>query len=249
MMKPLFKQLTIILSALVVVGLLPVSAYAAEGIQTSNAGFCAALDRVGSKVDISIGERELRLAAARKDREAKLNEHFAERDMMRTANDDTWTNEREAWSTKLASLASTSAQESAVQKFITAIDVADKLRKAAVDLAISTYRTGVDKESADRQALVNGAISTFKTDTSAALMKARNDCASSSADQEAIRAAYVSAMRIAREKLPKTVKLLENRADVLKPLAEARNAAVEKAINDFKNAVVKAKLELKKSLK
>lgn len=216
----------------------------ASGTPQAGANFCSRLDEIGTKLDERTKEREAKLDERRGERDAKIKDREGKRDGTRTGNRDGWDANRDELYKKLEARASTSDALAAVKTFESEVDAAVAARRAAVDKAVAEYRTALDKAVADRKAAVDAAIATFKSDRDAAMAQAKSDCAGGKTPAD-VRTAYMNAMKSAQEKLKTTLQGLDTKKDVLKPMAEARKADVEKAIADFKAAVEAAKTKLK----
>ena len=219
-------------------------------LRTGAAGenFCTIIDSITVKVEGAISEREGKYQSNRTQRRTKLDERFKERDDKRATNRSDWDTRRSEWQIKLSDRASTTEAKARVTAFIAEIDMAVAARKTAVDAAVATYRNGINSEVASRQTLVDQYAATFKSETDAALTKAKTDCAGT-VTPKMVRTTYVASMKAAREKLKTSIAAIEKRKDAVQPLADARKAAVEKAIIDFKTAVTAAKEKLKAALK
>ncbi len=232
--------------ALVAVIILPTTTFAARSESTvRNAGtqFCATLDKRATEVNSKIDDKKEKLDIRQHDRLNKKSADRSERDTKLEMHRDGWDDHRGERITKLEAKATTDAQKAAVAQFNTTMTAAINARRSAIDTAISTFRTGVDSITGTRVSAVDTAIATFKTARQSALEKAKTDCAAG-VDSKTAKATFEASMKAALNtfKAAKTAVIKKNDVTVL---SQARKAAIEKAVADFKVTMDAAQATLK----
>ena len=124
--------------------------------------------------------------------------------------------------------------------FKAAIVSAVAARKTAVDAAMNTFRDGLDQAVDAHTTEIQNIVHTYKTAVYAAIEQEKSDCAGGAAPA-AVRATFLASMKKARDTMQDDRKNLEKLGPQLETLVRTRNAAVQKAMDDFRTALEKAR--------
>lgn len=216
-------------------------------VTTLDTRFCSIISSSVDGVRGRLAERQSELSSFRTERDSEMKSRRSEwadhRADLRKEHDDNRT-ERYA---KITVHAETDVEKAAVVTFQASVDAAVKARRASVDAAHATFKTGIDKAIADRKVKLDAAMAAFKTAMTAALDKAKADCAVGM-DGATVRASYKLSVDAAIAKLQADRKAFDKIGETVKALVDARRAVVEKAHADFKAAVEQARTTLKAAL-
>jgi hypothetical protein len=149
----------------------------------------------------------------------------------------------------LRSKATTDAEKSAVEVFITTMTTAEKTRTTAVDAAIASYRTGVETLLSGKTDAGSTAVAAFKTSVESALVTAKTACAGTTPDDKAIASAFKTSVKSAQETLKSKKTEMETVRAEIKKLGDVRKTAIDTAHSAFKTSVDTARTELQKVMK
>ncbi len=155
------------------------------------------------------------------------------------------------WEEKLKEItadATTDEQKTALAEFRVLVKTAMDVRKTAVDAAMLDYRTDLEALVASRQEQLRSATTAFRTSVTAAIAKAKADCAAGVLP-EIIRQTLIASIKTAREKLQTEMKALDPNGPTVRELVQTRNESVRKANQTFKETVQTGKEELKQAFK
>jgi hypothetical protein len=206
--------------------------------------FCSRLATINTAKDIKLIELENRLIAKRSEQEDKITKNKVSNENALAQKRIEQDTKRLAGYEKLLGHATTDEQKAAVEKFKSTVEALVIARRAAVDAAIAIYRSGMEKLITDRKAGMDVALATYKAAIKAAEQKAATDCAAG-IDPLTVRTNLKSAADAARAAYKSEREIVKKISDQVKTLGDARKAAFEKALNDFKVALETAKNELK----
>jgi hypothetical protein len=210
---------------------------------TPSANFCTRVVESLSAVSAKLNENDGRLREKRTETQNKLKERRDERQA--AINEKrTETVSKAEESLKELDLEATTEQKAALQEFRTTLNSAQTKRKAAVDAAMQTYRTGLDKLVSARHEAARTATATFKTSVSAAIQKAKTDCAAK-VDPKTVRETFTTSLKAAQEQLRTDLKNVEKPGQEVQALAKVRNEAVRKAHDEFRATMKAAHEKLK----
>ncbi|MBI2120502.1 MAG: hypothetical protein HYT94_02670 [Parcubacteria group bacterium] len=222
--------------------LIPATLFAEEASATN--GFCAKFPEFSAKATERVNEREAKFNAKRTEQLKKFSDNRAEVDAKVTELRAKADAERNAQAEKLRARATTPEQKAAVEIFVTTLHDAIAARRADVDAARGTFRTELDKIRTDRRSAVDAAVAAFKSSFTAALDKAKTDCAAGAASKT-VRTQTVAALKSAKTALQTAIKGLEKNKTAIEALKTVRNNAFKKAQDDFKVIRDKARTDLK----
>jgi hypothetical protein len=236
---------------LVVLGFLPLSAFAKEPTKTNakneTTAFCTRLSAVQQKMVDQIikaetkqstneANREVKIAKNESDIDARRAEGRAEADGKRLKNWD-----------KMISKAKTGTQKQSVEAYTTSIQIAVATRRASIDSAVKIYRDSLTALVGTHNSTIDQAVAEFKASVDAALAKARADCAANLASKT-VKDTFNTAIDGARKALQADRKTaLET--EKMGTLKTIRNEAIKIAEATFKTATEKARADLILALK
>jgi gas vesicle protein len=143
--------------------------------------------------------------------------------------------------------AKTTEQKKAILAFEKEINAAVSARRSAVDDAISRFRKGIKSAIDARKSAITEAISDFKEAIDDAVEKAENDCQNGTA-LASVRQVLRTSFQNARVKLQTDKQSIEKLGPNVQTLVATRQKAVQKAVEDFRAAVEKARNNLKNAL-
>lgn len=206
--------------------------------------FCSKIDQVVAPIDQRFAEREAKLQAKRQETADNLTKKISDRDAHLAEVRATADANRKAEYAKLEARATTDAQKQAVAAFEATTDAAIAARKAAVDSAISMLRQNVAQAIATRKAAVDTATNTFKTAKTAAIQKAKTDCAAG-VDAKTVRDTFKASMKTAQNKLKSDYQAIDKVKGSFETIRTEKKQALDKAFADFKTTMEKARTDLK----
>lgn len=212
---------------------------AASSTKMEGQNFCTRLDSLASKYEQNINTklsglqdrlttRTQKMAGNRDAFNQKLDQQRAQ-----------WKQNRSALYAKLNAKATTDAQKQAVATFKIAIDAAVQAREAAVDAARSTYRNAVDQLVNQHRTDGLQTLSAFQTSVKNAIDTAKTECASG-ANPATVRTELQNTLASSRSARQDGVKKIDKIGPQLEVLVRARNAAVQQAMETYRNAVKQA---------
>lgn len=236
------KILIILLAAVFLVNLaVPVLA---QNRAKKVVGICNRLEALSTTIEGRLTTREGRLEGKRNDRLEKLVQRFETRDSRREENRLRWDENREEHLTKLEERAADDSQKQAVAVFREAVNTAVTTRRAATDIAKQTFRDSLHQLVASRQVAVDNLITTYQQAIQTAFERAKIDCAAN-VEPASVRENLKNDLKEAQDKFHGDRQAIDNVGEQIQPLIDARKAAVELALQDFKSAVETAKQTLK----
>lgn len=236
------------LAVLVICLFVPSLLFAKTSPSASSAlGFCSGINALALKLEQRMTNRFGKIEEKRTDAMTNLEERQQKRDERQEQNRQRFDQNRAEFLAKLEARAQTDAQKAALAKFKAAVTEAIKAHRAAIDSAKSAFRQGVEQAIASRKSAVNLATKAYQDAVKAALAKAKADC-KAGVEPAAVREELHRALKVARDKFETDRQAIEKLKDSLKPLIEARKAAIAKANQDFQTAIEKARTELKAAL-
>lgn len=206
--------------------------------------FCSRIDQIITPIEQRMADRGAKLQAKWQEIDANLTKRVANRNTRLLDNRNIHDDNREAQYAKLEAKATTDAQKQAIVSFKAVVESAVVTRKAAVDSAISALQQSVDQSIDARRAAITTAKNEFTSAKSAAIEKAKADCAEGVAPQT-IRETFRTSMESAQDKFKSDYKAIEKLKGSFESVRDTRKQAVEKAITDFKVTMEKARIDLK----
>lgn len=221
----------------------------AEGFKDEAAakGICLRIDEISNKMNERMDQKGEQIEKRIEERKENMEKNRGERDDNLTEfrnNADEW---REDSYNILESKAITDEQKKAVKKFKETVEAAVETRRDAIDAAIDAFRSGVDQAIVDHLENVDGVVNTYRNTVRTALEKAKSDC-DNEVDSKTVRTNLHASLKAAGSQLKEDKTGVTKFSATMQSLIDAKKAAFEKAITDFKTAMKAAVAELKKSL-
>lgn len=205
---------------------------------------CTQLSNQADQIIARLTEKLSNLEQKRTEVENNVQQRINERIANRTAKRAEWDATKAANWEKLRANAKTDEQKTAVEKFITAIQSAVKIKRDAIDKVISDFRAGIKAERAERKNQTDTALATYKDAITSIASQVKADCAAGK-DAKTIRENLRTEMKKARDAFQANRKPAEKfRADIT-PLKEAKKAELKKIIDTFQASIEAAKTELR----
>lgn len=221
-----------------VVALLPLSASAAPN-------FCTNLSTTTVTINSKISDLNSKLTAAQSNRTTQLSTNRAKWDAAIVANRAKWDANRQTEYTELQAKATTDAEKSAVNTYITSLQTAIQSHRGANNAARATFRSGEDNLISQHQKIVNDQVSVFTANVDGAETTANTSCQTAKPANETIRASFVGSLKTARETYRSDRTSDSAVSAQIKQLASARTAAIQNNDATFKSAADQARTALK----
>lgn len=227
----------------------PAFALAALPVRTSTTtptavNFCTNLPNLTTQVNTRISANEKNLESRQQQRQTQVQERQTKREQqlgqIRTNGDQ----DRQAIYQQLMAKATTEEQKQAVTAFQNAIEAAVTTRRTAVDAALKTYWAALDSALAARRTAVATARQNFSASIQAALTTASTQCSSGVAPAT-VRKNFQASLEAAKTQFATNRKAIDKIGPQVKTIVQTRNAAVKKAMTDFKATAEQARTELK----
>lgn len=206
-------------------------------------GFCESLSKRVSPIQNQLADMLSKLEQRGIDRKTNLDKSWTNYQNALNNQQNKQDKDFSADADKLNQRAKTDAEKAAVSAFIQAIHAAITTRRLAVKTALDVFHSAVTAAAESNKAAVLSSIRSSADALTAALNKAKDNCASGSI-QQTIRTDLISAMQSAKSSFASA----RNKDDIssqMKQLVTVKNAALEKAHQDFRAAVIVAKDTLK----
>jgi hypothetical protein len=246
---PMHSNLSILfLTGAVLVGTLigPGAAFAARdggrSVERSATSVCGRLDSVARELLQGLTERTSRLSTVQREQRSQIEEGRTSLDSVRTKNRVQGDANAERQFQTLEAMASTTAEQDAVQAFRTAVSAALTARRLAFDRALAEYRNGLDQAVDDRAAKIEALRTAVVRDAQAELAKAKASCASG-ADAGATRTTLIASLRSIQERFQTERKALEQFSESVATLVAARQNAIDAADATLRTALMDARRE------
>jgi hypothetical protein len=261
-MKNKSKYISLLAIILGMATAIPVFAVAPGSVPNTNAGMknnnsqekreerqAKVAENVCQRISNMASQEEQRLTqrmGAPKNRLQNWQTKTTQRDSELTKLRSNWDTNRTAQFTKLEARATTDAQKQAVADFEATTKTAIATRQAAVDSAIAAFREGVKNLISGRTEDVTTSFTTFSDAAKAAYETAKSDCASGK-DPATVRTTLRNALAAAKTKFHSDKTSAPKVGGNVQPLIDARRAAVQTAMKNFKATMEKARTDLKKA--
>jgi hypothetical protein len=246
MMKMNFKKILFIVEITFFVGslMLPVLTLAQsdEGSQGAESNFCVKLAQKAEIVKQKITERQNKIIEKQNERERDLELRRSARDQKLAQKQAEASQRRKESYNKLTEIATSTGQQRAIAAFQQVVEAAVAVKKEVVDAVIQNFRDGLDQAFIYRNNTVNTAVGVYKAAYQTAVARAEDDC-DKGAKAVIVRTTLQGDLKAARQKFISDKQTIE--MVTVKPLVETRQQVTTQALNNFKNAIEKAKVDLK----
>ena len=205
---------------------------------------CAQLSAQAEQIQNRLTERISNLAQKRTEMETKNQQQIANR-ISELAKKRSEIDEEKAlnWE-KLRANAKTDEQKAAVEKFITAMQSAIKIKRDAIDKIISDFRASLLAERNERKTENDNALATYKNAVTSLISQVKSDCAAGK-DAKTIRENFRAGMKSARDAFQANRKTAEKFQSSISPLKEKKKAELKAVIDTFQASIEAAKAELR----
>ncbi len=192
--------------------------------------FCTNLLVLVTKINSSVSSLEAKMATARTNRDQKVATNDTKWDQELATDRAKWTGQRQDQFTRLEAKATTDTQKAAVKTYETTITSAIATRESANDAARATFRAGVASLIAGQRSTIDSQVGTFANAVSSAEATALSSCQATPDQGPAIRTAFQTAMKNARQAFVSDRKSDGTIGSQVKALAQTRDAAFK--VND-----------------
>lgn len=208
---------------------------------------CERILALYSNVTQKFVSQETKITQKRGEITSSIQQRWEERDVKLENVRDKWSKNRQEQFKKLEEKFQGDTQKQALIVFETAVSAAISARKTAIDAAIATYRQGVEQIKSDRQVKIDAAKTAYKNAVNAAYEKAKTDCANG-VNTTTIRPNLKDAIAAAKTKYQSDYQAIEKISTTMDQFITVRNAAIKKAIQDFKAAMERARTDFKTAM-
>lgn len=207
--------------------------------------FCNSFSSLSDKYKQNINNQIAKL-------QEKINNETQKIQANRQTFDDGLKNKRIKWETnrkniydELTGKAVTDARKQALAVFKTAVKSAATARENAVDAARTAYRQGIDQLISQRKTEILETFDNFKSSIESTIQQVKSNCSSGITSPAYIRQIYQQNMNSARTARVTALQGIDKIGPKIKELAQARNAAVQQALQTYQSALKTAIANLK----
>lgn len=205
---------------------------------------CTQLSSQADQIQARLTERISQLTQKRTELEAKIQQQITERTTTRTTKRAEIDAKRLTSWESLRANAETPEQKAAVEKFITAIQNAVKIKRASIDKIIADFRAGLKAEKSERKTTTDTALNDYKSSVSSLISQVKADCAAGK-DAKTIRETFRNGVKEVKEAFKNSRKSPEKFRDDVTPLKETKKAELKAVIDNFQASIEAAKAELR----
>lgn len=204
---------------------------------------CAQISTQADQIQARLTESISVLTQKRAEIDAKMKQQLDAKISELTQKRATIDSEKNLNWEKLRANAKTDEQKAAVEKFITTVQDAIKIKRAATDNIISSFRASLATERTDRKTENDTALITYKNAIISLVSQTKTAC--TTGDAKTIRETFRTGIKSARDTFQANRKTTEKfRADVT-PIKDAKKAELQTIIDTFKSSIETAKSELR----
>lgn len=237
-----FKRIiTITIGTITIIGVAtPVYIIASPPMSAS--GFCNRISNISSDIVQKVKDNNNSIESKRTKITKNLQERWTEQANALLDKRNEWDESRDEHFKALEEKFPNDPKKQTVIVFERAVEAAIVARRAAINKAIADYQQGVQKLKSDRKTAIDAIKTTYEYAITAAFNKAKSDC-SNDANPVTTRQTFIDAVKAAKDKYKSDYQAIEKLSTNMDQLIAARKAAIEKAIQDFKVAMEKAKAD------
>jgi len=211
-----------------------------------SAGFCSALSQRASSMKQQLSDMASKLEQRKTERESNLQDKWNNYLNGIKNKEDGQDQRLAAESQKLNDNATSTAEQAAVAAFTQSMRVALTARRTAVATALDTFHKGVVAVASSKDSNVANALKSASNALDSAIQKAQADCTAGKSAQT-VRTQLMSVMQSLQSSFA-SARQKDDMSSEMKQLVAAKNAAIKKAQDDFKAAVIAARDALKAAL-
>jgi len=208
-------------------------------------GFCNQVSKISSDTGKRFGNSNTKLEQKRERIEERIKERREERDQRYEEKKAKWDANREEHFAKLDEKAGTEEQKRVTTEFQQAVAAAIRIRRDAVNTAIQEFRQGLEDAKLARKGSTDEAIIAFKDSFEAAIEQAKADCEAGIIDSKTVQKTLKNELKAAKQEYIINRQEVEKIDTDMEALITAKREAIEKAQDDFKQALEDAKSDFK----
>jgi len=212
--------------------------------QNTAANLCARIESQVSNLVSKVSDRVGKVGTAHADKESQLNNAWSKFDSDQKNSRGQEDANLSARFSKLEEMGKTDVQKQAISTFEVAVKSALEAKRAAMDAAVKTFHDNVDNLMNSRKTVVSNNLSVLETTFQAAGNKVKSDCAAGT-NAKTVRTEFLSAVKEAQKNYDTAKKNQDDFSSQMKALTRGKQAAFDKAKNDFKSAMEQARNALK----
>ncbi len=208
----------------------------ASSTKTGTENYCARFSALSQKYEQNVTKQITDLRDRVQTQTQKVQTNRADFDAKLAQHRQQWTQNRQSLYARLNGRAKTDVEKQAVATFRSAIETAVTIREQSVDAARSAYRQAADQLISQHRTMVEQVLDEFQSSIRAAITQAQKDCSSGTAPVQ-VRAAFRQALEAARQARKSGVGEIDKTGPQMEQLAQVRNAAIQQAINAYRNSL------------
>lgn len=205
---------------------------------------CTQLSTQAQQIQARLTERIANLTQKRTETASQIQQRVTERTAQRTEKRAQWEETKTLNWEKLRAAGETTEQKAAIEKFITAVQTAVKVKTDAINKIVTDYRAAIQTQNNTRKTEIDTKISAYKNQVASIVSQVKADCAAGK-DAKEIRTYFKTEMQKARNEFQAQRKTAEKFKDEIAPIKEAKKAELKAVIATFKASVEAAKTELR----
>ena len=243
-MKMNYKKIFIIGLALLLLTVVLVPALILAQQKGSN-GFCNRVSKISSDTGQKFGNQNAKLEQKREQIKERIEERREERDQRYEEKKAKWDANRAEHFAKLDEKAGTDEQKEVTTEFQQAVVAAIIIRRDAVNAAIQEFRQGLEDAKLARKGSTDEATIAFRASSEAAIEKAKADCEAGIIDSKTVQETLRNELKAAKQEYISARQEIEKVDIDMEALITAKREAIEKAQDDFKQALEQAKIAFK----
>jgi flavin-binding protein dodecin len=238
-MKTIYKKIFLVGSILAIMPFL-VSAKS----ENANKGYCDRVSEAYSRFGQKIDELNEKLNQKRAQITVRLEERRENRDVRFIQKREKWDLNREEHFAMLEEKAGTDEQKQALLDFKQIVTQAIIDRREAIDQAIEDFRKGVEDLKVSRFADVDQVIVSYRNELRLAFENAQKQCDQGS-EQGSISQGLRNQLKNAKNGFLSNKEIIDKIGDGIQNLIDAKEEAMQKAKDDFKDTIAQALLDFK----
>ncbi len=240
-----------VVAAMMISALAPMGYALAEdqkGTENNSTAFCDKIADVEARLTAKDLKVTAKVDAHRSEMSLKKSQKWSDIDTKRETKRSAMEAKKAERFTKMENRTGlTDAQKAAVLVFEASAKAALDTEKIAVDAAVSAYRATVSKTIADKQILVDTILKTYKDTITAALLKAKTDCAAGVSSVTA-KNTFEATKNAAKVKMNTDRAAISSLGEVVGAAAQTRMTAIQAARTVFTNSIKAARAILMQAL-
>ena len=243
--KILTIGLTLLFVTIILVPALILAEQKGKGNGNEAKGFCNRISKISSDTGQKFGNQNAKLEQRREQIRERIEERREDRDQRYEEKKAKWDVNRAEHFAKLDEKAGTDEQKKITTEFQQAVVAAIRIRRDAVNAAVEEFRQGLEDAKLARKGSTDEAIIAFRNSSEAAIEKAKADCEEEGVDPKTVQERLRNELRIIKQEYVNARQEVEKIYVDMEALITAKREAIEKAQDDFKQALEQAKADFK----